>query len=104
MIRGIIILYFQINNRLQTERDILKRIKLGQIYVTFFFSFSKTVLDFILSCHFFKDFISLFETMRGRLSMVERAQAGVAASRGREKQTPLSREPDAGLYPRTLKS
>ena len=44
-------------------------------------------------CRFFKDFIS-FER--------ESAQAGTGMQREREAGSLLSREPDAGLDPRTL--
>ena len=46
--------------------------------------------------YFFKDFIYLRET--------EHAQAEEGAEGEGEADSPLSREPDAGLYPRTLGS
>ena len=47
---------------------------------------------------FFKDFIYLFDR--------ERSQVGREAGREREREagSPLSREPDVGLNPRTLRS
>ena len=45
-----------------------------------------------------KDFFYLFQRERQRV----RAQAGGGAARKGEADFPLSREPDAGLHPRTL--
>ena len=55
-----------------------------------------SVNQFYILFIFFKDFIYLFDTGR--------AQAGGGAETEGEADSPLSREPDRGLYPRTPRS
>ena len=61
----------------------------------FHWPFSSQVFLFI---YFFKDFIYSFDRQRSQVGR----EAG--RERGREASSPLSREPDAGLDPRTLRS
>ena len=66
--------------------------------VILFSLFSYTLLFAVSFFSFFKIFTYLFDTER------QRAQAGVTAEGEAEVGSPLSKEPDVGLRPRTLRS